>query len=103
MACGGNMRLIRIESDHSMAVAGFKRHTLKCTGCQDTEQRLVFERPAAKLEAFHDAPPLAVEDAADRKEGEALLRQAMDKVRGPETSKARSAWKSTVAKLRGKS
>jgi hypothetical protein len=103
MACGGDMRVVRIEQDHSMAVPGFKRQTLKCTGCQDTEQRLVFDRPAAKLEAFHDAPPIANEGAADLKEGEELLRQAMDKVRGPENAKARSDWLSTVAKLRGKS
>src|SRR5712692_1870303 len=101
MACGGNMRLVRVVPDHGMAVPGFKTQTLKCPGCQDTEQRLVFDRPA-KIERFHDASPVAVEDEAGLKEGEAILRQAMEKVSGPDHLEARSAWMRTVAKLRGK-
>ena len=101
MTCGDNMRVVRVVTDHTMAVPGFKTHTLKCPRCQDTEQRLVFDRPSA-VEALRDAPPIAVEDAADRKEGEALLRQAMEKVSGPNSQEARSARLSTVAKLRGK-
>jgi hypothetical protein len=102
MACGDNMRLVRVVPDHTIAVPGFKRHTLKCPRCQDTEERLVFDRPS-KIGAFRDAPPIVVEDAADLKEGEALLRQAMEKVSGANSHEARSAWLSTVAKLRGKS
>jgi hypothetical protein len=101
MACGDTMRLVRVVPDHSMAVPGFKMHTLKCTRCQDTEQRLVFDRPS-KVETFRDAPPIAVEDEANHKEGEALLRQAMEKISGPNSQEARSARLSTVAKLRGK-
>ena len=103
MACGSNMRLVRVVPDHTMAVPGFKTQTLKCSGCQDTEQRRVFDRPSRKIEPFHEAPPVAVEDAAGLKEGQAVLRQAMEKVSGPDHLEARSAWLRTVAKLRGKS
>jgi hypothetical protein len=102
MACGDKMRLIRIAADHGMAVPGFERHTLKCSGCQETEERLVFNRPAAKIEAFHEAPPLATENEPGSKDGEALLRQAMEMVRGPARRGARSARRRTVAGLRGK-
>jgi hypothetical protein len=102
MACGNNMRLVRVEPDHTMAVPGFKRHTLKCKGCEETEQRFVFNRPA-KVEPLNEAPPMAVEDEAELKEGQAFLRQAMEMVRGPTRIAARSAWMRTVARLRGKS
>jgi hypothetical protein len=101
MACGNNMRLVRVVLDHAMAVPGFKTQTLKCSGCGDSEQRLVFDRPS-KFEPFHEAPPVAIEHEADLREGEAVLRQAMEKVSGPDRVEARSAWKRTVAKLRGK-
>jgi hypothetical protein len=102
MACGGNMRLVRIAPDHRTDVPGFKTHTLKCSGCRETEERRVFDRPSKKFEPFHDAPPIAVEEGAHLKEGEALLREAMEKVSGPNHSKARNAWMRTAAKLRGK-
>src|SRR5260370_32802670 len=101
MACGSNMRLIRVVPDHTMAASGVKTQTLKCSGCQETEQRLMFDRPS-KIEPFHEAPPVAVEDEAGLREGEAILRQAMEKVSGPDHREARSAWMRTVAKLRGK-
>jgi hypothetical protein len=101
MACGDNMRLVRVEPDRTI-VPGFKRHTLKCKGCEEIEQRLVFDRPA-KVEPLNKAPPIAVEDEADLKEGQALLRHAMEMVRGPTRIAARSAWMRTVARLRGKS
>jgi predicted metalloprotease len=101
MACGESMRLIRVEPDLNAAVAGFMTHTMKCSGCGDTEQRRVFNRPF-KIELFHQAPPVAVVDAADLKEGEDALRQAMEKVSSSGQLEARSAWMRTVAKLRGK-
>src|SRR5262245_25643603 len=100
MACGGGMRLVRVEPDRAMPV-GYERHTFKCAECQDTEQRLVFNRPA-KAEPFRDAPPLAVEPEVDLKEGAALLRHATEMVTGPTRLTARSARMQTVAQLRGK-
>lgn len=101
MACGDSMRLVRVEVDRAMPVTGYERHTFKCLACQDTEQRLVFNRPA-KAEPFRDAPPLAVEPEADLKEGEALLRHATDMITGPARATARSARMQTVAQLRGR-
>jgi hypothetical protein len=101
MACGDSMRLVRVELERAMPVPGYERHTFRCPGCQDTEQRLVFNRPA-KVERFQDAPPLAIEGEADVKEGEALLRHATEMVTGPASVTARSARMRTVAELRGK-
>jgi hypothetical protein len=101
MACGDNMRLVRVELDRALPVTGYERHTYKCAACQDTEQRLVFNRPA-KAEPFQEAPPLAVEHEVDAKEGEALLRHAAEMVTGPARVTARSARMRTVAELRGK-
>jgi len=98
MACGEEMRLIRVAPDHSEPVPGFERHTFKCPHCQDTEQRLVFNRPA-KFMPEHPAPPLSAEDEAAAKEGEERLRQAMETVRDPSRI---AAWRRTVAGLRGK-
>ena len=100
MACGDSMRLVRVEPDRAMPV-GYERHTYKCLGCQDTEQRLVFNRPA-KVEPFQYAPPLTVTHEADLKDGEALLRHATEMVIGPAGATARSARMETVAKLRGR-
>ena len=102
MACGGEMRLIGIVPDEAMAVAGFERHTLKCGRCRDTEQRLVFNRPAAKFMPEHAAPPLSAEEEAAAKEGEERLRQAMETLQGPDKAAARDAWRRTVDGLRGK-
>jgi hypothetical protein len=95
------MRLIRVEPDRNAAAAGFMTHTMKCSGCGDTEQRRVFNR-SFKIEPFHEAPPVAVVDAADLKESEEALRQAMEKVSSSGQLEAHSAWTRTVAKLRGK-
>jgi len=102
MACGNNMRLVRVVLDTNKAVPGFKTQTLKCSACQDTEERLVFDPPARKIEPFHEAPPVAVDNQADLKGGETVLREAMEKVSGPDHLEARSAWMRTVAQLRGK-
>jgi hypothetical protein len=102
MACGGEMRLVGIVPDESMPVAGFERHTLRCADCRDTEQRLVFNRPA-KFTPVDDAPPLSTADeAAAVKAGEEILREAMEGMRGPSGAAARKAWQRTVADLRGK-
>jgi hypothetical protein len=102
MACGEEMLLVGIVPDQDAAVEGFERHLLKCSRCRDTEERLVFNRPA-KFMPEHDAPPLSAEDEAAAKEGEERLRQAMETtVRGPNRVAAREAWKRTVAGLRGK-
>jgi hypothetical protein len=102
MVCGGEMRVVGIVPDETISVGGFERHTLRCADCRDTEQRLVFNRPA-KFTPVHDAPPLStVDEAAAVKEGEEALRQAMESMRGPEGAEARKTWQRTVADLRGR-
>jgi hypothetical protein len=101
MACGGEMRLVGMVPDENMAVAGFERHTWRCSDCRDTEERLVFNRPA-KFTPVHDAPPLSTADEAAAKAGEEALRQAMESISGPAETEARKAWQRTVAGLRGR-
>src|SRR5262245_60851569 len=98
MVCGEEMRLVGIVPDETMAVEGFERHKLKCARCRDTEERLVFNKPA-KFMPEHAAPPLSAEEEAAAKEGEERLRQAMETALGP---KRRAAWLRTAANLRGK-
>jgi hypothetical protein len=40
--CGAEMRLMRVEQDHTMKAAGYEHRTFKCEGCQKTERRLAF-------------------------------------------------------------
>jgi hypothetical protein len=94
------MRLVGIVPDETMSVPGFERHTLRCSDCSDTEQRLVFNRSANT--PIHDAPPLSSADEAAAREGEEVLRQAMGSMRGPAGAEARKSWQRTVADLRGK-
>lgn len=42
IACGGEMRIARIEQDATMKAAGYEHRKLECVGCQRTERRLAF-------------------------------------------------------------
>ena len=46
MACGGEMILMNVVQDDTMAVPGFEHHTFTCSDCEDTERRLVFTKPS---------------------------------------------------------
>jgi hypothetical protein len=51
MACGAEMFLVNAIADISMPVAGFERRAYMCSQCNDTEQRLVFNKRAEQPEA----------------------------------------------------
>jgi hypothetical protein len=44
MACGAEMRLVRVVRDDTMMVTGYEHHTLQCSECHEEERRLVFSR-----------------------------------------------------------
>ena len=44
MACGGEMILMNVVQDDTLAVPGFEHHTFTCSECEDTERRLVFTK-----------------------------------------------------------
>jgi hypothetical protein len=64
MACAAEMILVKVIEDVTMPVPGFERHAYMCSLCNETEQRLVFnkraeerERPAAPGPACVVHPP----------------------------------------------
>ena len=56
MLCGADMRLIEVVPDDTAMVAGYERHTLQCTSCNDVERRLVFSREKTPIDNV-PAPP----------------------------------------------
>jgi hypothetical protein len=56
MACGAEMRLMQVVPDDTMMVAGYEHHTLQCTGCDEVERRLVFNREKTPVDSV-PAPP----------------------------------------------
>ena len=50
MASGAEMILVNTIEDISMPVAGFERRAYMCSLCNDTEQRLVFNKPGEQAE-----------------------------------------------------
>ena len=51
MACGAQMILVKAIEDVSMLVPGFERSGYMCSFCNETEQRLVFNKPGEQAEA----------------------------------------------------
>ncbi len=51
MSCGAEMILVNAIEDVSMPVAGFERRAYMCSLCNETEQRLVFNKPSEQAEA----------------------------------------------------
>ena len=51
MACGAEMILVNAIEDVTMPVRGFEHHAYMCSGCNETEQRLVFNKRAEQPEA----------------------------------------------------
>ncbi len=88
------MQVVQAEHDDTMTVPGYERQTLQCVGCNETERRTVFvgepalrpAEPAPAATAPSPPPTLAASIVweADRglDEGEALLRRAIEMVRG---------------------
>jgi len=98
IACGAEMQVVRVERDDSMMVPGYERQTLQCPTCKEVERRLVFSGesreggppPAEGGSAAAEAVPapslvasLLAEADKDLDESEALLRRAIEMVRGP--------------------
>ena len=97
------MRLVQVDRDDTMMVPGYARHTLQCSGCNEVEHRLVFNgeaesRPAEPASQPTEPVPLApatavsmlspaisvlAEAEKDLDESEAMLRRAIEMVRGP--------------------
>jgi hypothetical protein len=89
MACGAEMRLMQVVPDETLEVPGYEHHTLQCSGCNDVEQRLVFNRESAARAAepvpesvAPPVPPVAAESS--------------ERIAVP------SAWKRAVAMFRGR-
>ncbi len=56
MACGAEMILVKVIEDVTMPVPGFERHAYICSICNETEQRLVFNKSAEERKAETAAP-----------------------------------------------
>jgi hypothetical protein len=92
IACDAEMQVVRVERDDTMMVPGYERQTLQCPSCKEVERRLVFtgernESGSGPAEAVPVAPSLVASILAeadrDLDESEALLRRAIEMVRGP--------------------
>ena len=88
IACGAEMHVVQVERDDTMMVPGYERQTLQCRSCNEVERRLVFSgeggsRPAEAVSAPSLVASLLAEADKDLDESEALLRRAIEMVRGP--------------------
>ena len=86
MACGAEMRVVEVVPDETTMVPGYERHTLQCTGCNDTERRLVFSREKTPVESV--PPPTQAE--------------APQSAPQTERAPAQSAWARALAMFRGR-
>jgi hypothetical protein len=88
MACGGEMILMNVVQDDTMAVHGFEHHTFMCSECQDVERRWVFTKHGRERYAVpmpvQAAPPVVpaptVQDEHVAASG--LLSRVLAKIRG---------------------
>jgi len=92
MACGAEMQVVQVVPDDTLMVPGYEHHTLQCSGCNDIERRLVFNRESAEqaaaateAEATPVAPP-----------AEPMPEPANEPVRTP------SPWQRAIAMFRGR-
>lgn len=100
MSCGAEMRLLETERDDNMGAPGYQRQTLQCSGCNEVERRTIYSgensskpaepAPAAALSSPSIAPAASMTPVAsilseaddDLDESEAMLRRAIEMVRG---------------------
>jgi hypothetical protein len=95
LACGAEMVLMNVVPDDTMAVAGFEHHTFMCSGCDDVERRLIFNKhepiehdPAPILE--HESDPILIAPAvaptmlrqSERAAAPGILRRMFSILRG---------------------
>jgi hypothetical protein len=60
MACGAEMILVKIIEDVTMPVPGFEHHAYMCSLCNETEQRLVFNKRVERPKAATAPGPASV-------------------------------------------
>jgi hypothetical protein len=60
MACGTEMILVKVIEDVTMPVPVFQRRAYMCSECNETEQRLVFNKPSERSEASTAPGPASV-------------------------------------------
>ena len=67
MTCGGEMILMNVVEDNTVAVPGFERHTFMCSECRDTERRLVFTKDGRESDPApeHIAPSIVGDQSDD--------------------------------------
>jgi hypothetical protein len=93
ISCGGETQVVRVENDDTMTVPGYERQTLQCAACNETERRTIFVDPVLRRAEPTSVPAASaspmtlaasIVSEADREldEGEALLRRAIEMVRG---------------------
>jgi hypothetical protein len=51
------MQLVQVERDDAMFVTGYEHHTWRCSGCGQSERRLVFNRPDKPPAPEHNQDP----------------------------------------------
>lgn len=88
ISCGAEMDVVRVDRDDTMMVPGYERQTLQCSTCKEVEQRLVFSgenglRPTESVTAPSLVTSILADADKDLDESEALLRRAIEMVRGP--------------------
>jgi hypothetical protein len=83
------MRLMQVVPEETLEVPGYERHTLQCSGCDDVERRLVFNRESAAQAA--EPVPESTAPPVSPVAGESSERIAVP-----------SAWKRAVAMFRGR-
>jgi hypothetical protein len=89
MACGAEMQVVQVVPDNTLLVPGYEHHTLQCSGCNDIERRLVFNREAAERAAAAEATPAAPP-------AEPVAEPANEPAAAP------SAWQRAFAMFRGR-
>ncbi len=88
VSCGAEMDVVRVDRDDTTLVPGYERQTLQCSTCKEVEQRLVFggengSRPTESVTAPSLVTSILADADKDLEESEALLRRAIEMVRGP--------------------
>jgi hypothetical protein len=61
MGCGEEMILVKVIDDVTMPVSGFQRRAYMCSTCNETEQRLVFNKSAEERETEAASESASVE------------------------------------------
>jgi hypothetical protein len=96
MACGEEMRVVRVVPDDTMPVAGYEHHTLECPACHEVESRLAFTREIepvpVELEPSPVEPEMPPEPVQDELKNEPVA------VQKPEA--AGGSWTRAIDRLR---